>query len=593
MMRFVNWIGLSNIRAKIIFLSLIGIAGILAVACINIYADSLRNRESQLSKKTQEVVRGTLKVKALEEKYIVSSNAAMLSEHKKCHDDLQQSIAAMNALAADDKIRSLGKEIVSLEEEHQRIFQTVQNNISEMNRSKESLNAELQQLTDMLEKIVYIINDEESQAMLYTGKTFDPFKSDLRAEVKDLISIQNETLLNIQELLLFSDITKYREMKRMISGELEKKIINVQNLLQVVNSREFNAIWGKFQEQFPHAERLEESLVAGWTENRELLIQLEEKSTQVEMSALGIASSGAEYAEKKLNLSKYIRLSVMTGGILILSILSFVLSRSIIRPVHSAIEKLKDCSQQVFSLSEQVFSSSRSFSKSATEQAASVEETSASLEEMSSMTRKNAESSGKADSFMKQVNQVVSKSGNSISRLAASMDDISASGTATSKIVKTIDEIAFQTNLLALNAAIEAARAGEMGAGFAVVADEVRNLALRVTHAAKQSSELIDGTIKKVKDGSGILTATMDSFQEVIQLIAKSGEFATEIASASQEQAKGIEQISTAMAEMEKIIERNAATAEESDSASRQMNAHAVQLKEIVSDLDILIKGRS
>jgi len=592
-MLITKWINLSNIRAKIMFLSLIGIVGILAIAVINIYADILRNKESELLKTSQEVVRGILKEMALEEKYIFSNNAAMLSEHKKYHDDLRKSIVAMNSLAADNKIKNLGKGIVSLEEEHNKIFQLIQNNINVINDSKESLNKEIRQMRDMVWKIVDAINDEESKAMLYTGKTFDSFRSDLRAELKDVINIQNETLLNIQELLLFSDITKYREMKKMISGKVEKKIINVQNVLQAVNSEEFNAIWGKVQEQFPQTDRIEETLQNGWFENRELMLNLEKKSSQLEMSALEIASLSKEYTEKKINISKYIRLSLITGGILILSILSFVLSISIIRPIHSAIGKLKDSSEQVFSLSEQVFSSSRSFSESSTEQAASVEETSASLEEMSSMTRKNSDSSANADSFMKQVNQVVSKSGGSISRLALSMDDISKSGIATLKIVKTIDEIAFQTNLLALNAAIEAARAGELGSGFAVVADEVRNLALRVTQAAKQSSELIDSTIKKVKDGSDILIGTMNNFQEVIQLTAKAGEFVSEIAASTNEQANGIGQINNAMVEIEKIIEHNAATAEESAATSELMNAQAVQLKEVVSDLDVLIKGRS
>jgi len=592
-MLITKWINLSNIRAKIMFLSLIGIVGILAIAVINIYADILRNKESELLKTSQEVVRGILKEMALEEKYIFSNNAAMLSEHKKYHDDLRKSIVAMNSLAADNKIKNLGKGIVSLEEEHNKIFQLIQNNINVINDSKESLNKEIRQMRDMVWKIVDAINDEESKAMLYTGKTFDSFRSDLRAELKDVINIQNETLLNIQELLLFSDITKYREMKKMISGKVEKKIINVQNVLQAVNSEEFNAIWGKVQEQFPQTDRIEETLQNGWFENRELMLNLEKKSSQLEMSALEIASLSKEYTEKKINISKYIRLSLITGGILILSILSFVLSISIIRPIHSAIGKLKDSSEQVFSLSEQVFSSSRSFSESSAEQAASVEETSASLEEMSSMTRKNSDSSANADSFMKQVNQVVSKSGGSISRLALSMDDISKSGIATLKIVKTIDEIAFQTNLLALNAAIEAARAGELGSGFAVVADEVRNLALRVTQAAKQSSELIDSTIKKVKDGSDILIGTMNNFQEVIQLTAKAGEFVSEIAASTNEQANGIGQINNAMVEIEKIIEHNAATAEESAATSELMNAQAVQLKEVVSDLDVLIKGRS
>ncbi len=113
------------------------------------------------------------------------------------------------------------------------------------------------------------------------------------------------------------------------------------------------------------------------------------------------------------------------------------------------------------------------------------------------MTKKNAENASMADVLMNEANQVVSEANESMGQLTQSMEEISKASEQTSKIIKTIDEIAFQTNLLALNAAVEAARAGEAGAGFAVVADEVRNLAMRAAEAAKNTAELIEGTVKK------------------------------------------------------------------------------------------------
>ena len=171
------------------------------------------------------------------------------------------------------------------------------------------------------------------------------------------------------------------------------------------------------------------------------------------------------------------------------------------------------------------------------------------------------------------------------------MGEISHASEETSKIIKTIDEIAFQTNLLALNAAVEAARAGEAGAGFAVVADEVRNLAMRAAEAAKNTADLIEGSVKKIKEGSELVEKTNTAFEEVTKSSAKVGQLVGEIAAASSEQAQGIDQVNKAIGEMDKVTQQNAANAEESASASEEMNAQAAQLKDIAAQLLAAIGG--
>jgi len=295
--------------------------------------------------------------------------------------------------------------------------------------------------------------------------------------------------------------------------------------------------------------------------------------------------------ENEMSKSNMLMLVGTVVAILLGMFLAFFITRGITKPLNRVIEGLNDGAEQVASASGQVSSASQSLAEGAAEQAASIEETSSSLEEMSSMTKQNADNAQQADGLMKDTNQVIVKANESMHELTTSMGEISKANEETQKIIKTIDEIAFQTNLLALNAAVEAARAGEHGAGFAVVAEEVRNLAMRSADAAKNTSELIEGTVKKTKDGSELVSKTNKAFSEVSTSSSKVGELVGEISAASGEQAQGIDQINTAVTEMDKVTQASAANAEETASASEEMNAQAEQMKLFVGDLVALVGG--
>lgn len=265
--------------------------------------------------------------------------------------------------------------------------------------------------------------------------------------------------------------------------------------------------------------------------------------------------------------------------------LSFFALRSVSNSLKEIINGLTGASREVNSAAGQLSEASQSLAEGATEQAASIEQISASLEEISAMTKGNAKHAGNADILMREARQTFESANSSMARLTSSMEEISMASEETSKIIKTIDEIAFQTNLLALNAAVEAARAGEAGAGFAVVADEVRNLAMRAAEAAKNTTVLIEGTMKKVKDGSGFVTITSEAFGGLGNSTDKVATLIVEIANASKEQSVGIDQVSEAMNNTEQVIQKNSANAEETAAASQEMRGQAERLKLLILQL--------
>ncbi len=292
----------------------------------------------------------------------------------------------------------------------------------------------------------------------------------------------------------------------------------------------------------------------------------------------------------------------MIGGgiaiaVLLAMIISLMLAGSITRPFRQIFQGLETFSGSELegvrkkftevidvmrSGGKQVASSSQEIAGGASQQAASLEETSSSLEEMSSMTESNAENANQANTLMKETNGIVEQANHSMGELTASMNGIMNASEETSKIVKTIDEIAFQTNLLALNAAVEAARAGEAGAGFAVVAEEVRNLALRAADAARNTSDLIEGTVKKIGEGSDLVAGTNDAFRRLSESSVKVAELVREISTASYEQSSGINQVNTAVNEMDKVVQANASGTEELSSQAEELNNMVEILLEIV-----------
>ena len=211
---------------------------------------------------------------------------------------------------------------------------------------------------------------------------------------------------------------------------------------------------------------------------------------------------------------------------------------------------------------------------------------------MAAMTKRNAENARQANDIAKEAREAANKGVGDMQTMAAAMEAIKVSSDDIAKIIKTIDEIAFQTNILALNAAVEAARAGEAGMGFAVVADEVRNLAQRSAQAAKETAGKIEGAITRTGQGVEISGKVGAVLNDIMTKVRQVDELVTEVAGASREQTDGITQINSAVGQMDKVTQSNAASAEETAAAAEELNSQAEIMKQSVAELLALVGGK-
>ena len=247
------------------------------------------------------------------------------------------------------------------------------------------------------------------------------------------------------------------------------------------------------------------------------------------------------------------------------------------------VRQIKQAAAAVHHGADEISQGNANLSQRTEEQSSSLEETASSMEEMTSTVRQNAENAGQANQLASAARDQAEKGGVVVGRAVRSMMDINEASKKIADIIGVIDEIAFQTNLLALNAAVEAARAGEQGRGFAVVATEVRSLAGRSATAAKEIKGLIQDSVRKVEDGSVLVTQSGQTLEQIVNAVKKVSDIVAEIAAASREQSSGIEQVNKAVMQMDEMTQQNAALVEEATAASQAMAEQAARLSEMMA----------
>jgi methyl-accepting chemotaxis protein len=302
------------------------------------------------------------------------------------------------------------------------------------------------------------------------------------------------------------------------------------------------------------------------------------------------AVEASQQAEARMHRGTSVLGGGYIGGLLLGLILNFFITRGINRGLRKVIHELGEAAQQVTGAASQISGGAQSLAQGASGQAATLQEISAASAQINAMASQNAQNSKSSAENMVEASARVDDANRNLGEMVVSMGEITASSGKISQIIKVIDEIAFQTNILALNAAVEAARAGQAGMGFAVVADEVRNLAQRCAQAAKDTAALIEETIARSNDGKTRLDQVTKAVRSITDSAAKVKNLVDAVQQGSEEQARGIGQVTKAIAQMDTVTQSTAANAEESAAASEELSAQSGALRTIVVRLEQMVQ---
>jgi len=423
----------------------------------------------------------------------------------------------------------------------------------ETERAQAAENARIRQALDKVSTSVMLA--DASHRIIYLNETAEATFTRNQAEIRKALPGFDASRLRGSSLdVLSTDPTQFRRLLDTLSGtEIQERVLGGCTFRIVMNP----VIGG-------NGERI--GTVVEWTD------RTQEVAVEQEMQGMLTAVLGGDLQRRIRLEGKVGFFEAMSRGV-----------NHLADNMAEIVRKVKLAAREVYRGAEEISTGNANLSQRTEEQSSSLEETASSMEEMTSTVKQNADNAGQANQLAMAAREQAEKGGAVVSKAVKAMADIHEASKKIADIIGVIDEIAFQTNLLALNAAVEAARAGEQGRGFAVVASEVRSLASRSAAAAKEIKELIQDSVRKVDDGSLLVTQSGQTLEQIVASVKKVSDIVAEIAAASREQSSGIEQVNRAVMQMDELTQQNAALVEQAAAASQAMAAQARELHEMMA----------
>jgi chromosome segregation ATPase len=455
------------------------------------------------------------------------------------------------------------------------------------------------QLEDKAEIFIYNIE-------MYVGDLEDALTRDIQAGVSASVLTNHATRISLaseirvagnaarvavfkslalrQPELLSAGMSQFEKLQTHLKElfPLEKDPAHLRELKDVADAA---MEYGQAMAQIQIAQQELGKLSAKRTQNA---IAMETLVDQTVTQGLSQTLQAADQTSRRLTRGSRLLTGGLAAAVLAGIALACWLTHNTNGHLISAARRLDEGAEQVAGASGQLSESSNSLAQSASREAASLEETSSCLEEMASMIRQSSEHAQAAREQSAAANAAALEGASGMRKMSEAMSAIGESSGNVSRIVKTINEIAFQTNLLALNASVEAARAGEAGRGFAVVANEVRALAQRSAQAARETAEKIEDSVAKSAYGIEISREVDEHLKTIASRTSEVDGLINRVAQALREQAQGVHQLNTTVAEMEKATQSNAANAEETASAAEELNAQTRMFTDAVEELSDL-----
>lgn len=583
----------------ILIVLIVGMIAVTSMTVVSTGAETLVAHNVPQIKVANEIERHTLMTMYNIIRYSLSEDDTYLergrAELKKTRDNITaaQELAAGKADLADFKraVDQAADKIATYERllnETSDLVEAGRRDMASLGKSGDAFAASAQTFEDSQQKQL----KDDLAKNLPADKIADRFNkinaiSDIHA---DALNLRQHNY----KALYYRDINAFRDNMKIIDN-MTGDIVDLRKIVhQPADIEDLNAM----DKALSNYRATMTSYISGWQTRNELSAKRLAAASDIQLSAQNATEEGmkntstvASTSASSLKKASTAIIGGLAAGLVVGIILSMLITRSVTGPIMRIVHILSAGAQQTSSAGGQMSSSSQVIAQGASEQAASLEETSSALNEMTSMTRRNAESAATAAKLAEETQSSATRGGQAMQSMMNAIGKIEKSANETARILKVIDEIAFQTNLLALNAAVEAARAGEAGKGFAVVAEEVRNLAQRSAEAAKNTATMIEESVANARDGVAQATDVAAVLTEITTATSKVNSLVAEINASTQEQARGLEVVSTAVGEMDKVTQSNAASAEEAASASEELASQAIQLTQVVTELHGLVAG--